>query len=215
VPPKRSDDCRERLLDAADRLMWERGYEAVGVAVLCAAAGAPRGSFYYWWPSKQALALAMLERAWERNRRTLFERFEAPSASFAEQLDAYCDALVANLERARAAGDGVNGCRFGNFAAELGPRDPQIRAAIDDVFRDMAGLVAAALRRAVERGEIAELDAEDAAEALCAHMEGLMILAKARNEPALVGRLRADGRRLVGLPPEATIAEPHPQGATT
>ena len=51
---------RERLLDAADRLMWARGYEAVGVAELCAEAGAPRGSFYHWWPSKQALAAAML-----------------------------------------------------------------------------------------------------------------------------------------------------------
>ena len=37
---------RERLLDAADRLMWLKGYEAVGVAELCEVAGNPRGSFY-------------------------------------------------------------------------------------------------------------------------------------------------------------------------
>ena len=39
----RGPNARDRLLDVADRLMWERGYEAVGVAELCAEAGAPRG----------------------------------------------------------------------------------------------------------------------------------------------------------------------------
>jgi TetR/AcrR family transcriptional regulator, transcriptional repressor for nem operon len=143
----------------------------------------------------------MLERAWDRSRRMLFDRFEDPSLTFAEQLDGYSDALVANLERARATRPGVNGCRFGNFAAEVGARDPEIRAAVEAVFAEMGAIVAAALRRAVAAGELsADLDAEGAAEALCAHMEGLMILAKARDEPALVRRLSADGRRLVGLP---------------
>jgi TetR/AcrR family transcriptional repressor of nem operon len=216
MPGKRNVDCRERLLDAADRLMWARGYEAVGVAELCAEAGAPRGSFYYWWPSKQALTLAMLDRAWDRSRRLLFARFEDLSTGFAGQLDAYCDALVANLQRARADCAGVNGCRFGNFAAELGARDPEIRAAVDGVFREMCAIVAGALRRAVDAGELAaDLDADDSAEALCAHMEGLMILAKARNEPELVARLRVDGRRLVGLAPASPkIAKTDRRGVT-
>jgi len=42
--------------------MWLKGYGAVGVAELCEVAGTPRGSFYHWWPSKQALAVSMLER---------------------------------------------------------------------------------------------------------------------------------------------------------
>ena len=50
----------------------------------------------------------------------------------------------------------------------------------------------------------ADRDPDDAAEGLCAHMEGLMILAKARNQPAVLERLRLDGRRLVGLPVDAS-----------
>ena len=33
---------------------------------------------------------------------------------------------------------------------------------------------------------------------LCAHMEGLMILAKPRNDPTIIRRLSTDGRRLAG-----------------
>jgi TetR/AcrR family transcriptional repressor of nem operon len=57
----------ERLLDAAADLMYARRYEAVGVAEFCARADTRKGSFYYWWPSKQALAIAMLERVWKRS----------------------------------------------------------------------------------------------------------------------------------------------------
>lgn len=192
-------DARERLLSTADRLMWERGYEAVGVAELCAEAGAPRGSFYYWWPSKHALALAMIERSWEKTKEALFEPTFGRDASFGEQLDDYVERLVARLECSKRATSSVPGCRFGNLAAELSTRDPDVRQAIDAVFADMQRIFAGAIMKSITSGEIdARVDPDDAAEALCAHMEGLMILAKARNEPTIIRRLSVDGRRLAG-----------------
>ncbi|HSB86031.1 MAG TPA: TetR/AcrR family transcriptional regulator [Ilumatobacteraceae bacterium] len=192
-------DARERLLDTAERLMWERGYEAVGVAELCAQAGAPRGSFYYWWPSKHALALAMIERSWERTKAALFEPAFGRDAPFAEQLDDYVERLVNRLECARQATSRVPGCRFGNLAAELSTRDPDVRHAIDAVFTDMQRIFADAITKSIASSELAtDVDPDGAAEALCAHMEGLMILAKARNDPAIVRRLSVDGRRLAG-----------------
>jgi len=191
--------ARERLLDAADQLMWQRGFEAAGVAELCTLADAPRGSFYYWWPSKQALALAMIERAWERLRAALFEPAFGREMTFTDQLDEYVTLLTAHLERAKRSTACVAGCRFGNLAAELSTRDEEVRTAIEAVFVDMERIFASALAKAVASGELDDhLDPADAAEALCAHMEGLMILAKARNEPQILHRLRTDGRRLVG-----------------
>jgi TetR/AcrR family transcriptional repressor of nem operon len=186
--------------------MWERGYEAVGVAELCAEAGAPRGSFYYWWPSKQALALAMIERSWDRTKVALFEPTFGRQASFAEQLDGYVERLVARLESARQAIHGVPGCRFGNLAAELSTRDPDVRQAIDAVFADMQRIFADAIVKSIASGELpADVAPIDTAEALCAHMEGLMILAKARNDPAILRRLSVDGRRLAGARVDGTI----------
>lgn len=191
---------RERLLDAADRLMWERGYEAVGIAELCAEAGAPKGSFYHWWPSKAALAEAMLDRAWERVRSILFEPTFGGEGPFVERLDAYVEGLAAIHRLTLDEGDGVRGCRFGNFATELSTRDPVIRARVAAVFDEMVAMVAAAIEEGRATGEIGSgVEPAQAATAVIAHMEGLMVLAKARLDPGLLHRLATDGRRLVGL----------------
>ncbi len=192
---------RERLLDAADRLMWERGFESVGVAELCAEAGAPKGSFYHWWPSKGALAEAMLERAWGRTRATLFEPTFGGVGPFVSRLDAYVERLADSLRVGLEAGHGVRGCRFGNFATELSTRDPEIRARIAAVFEEMTAIVAAAITEGQTTTELSGgIDPQQAALGLIAHMEGLMVLAKATADPDLLRRLSIDGRRLVGLP---------------
>lgn len=182
--------------------MWSRGYEAVGVAELCAEAGAPRGSFYHWWPSKQALALAMLERAWERVRaEVIMPSFGSPG-TLAERIERYAVALERVLrEQARSTGC-VPGCRFGNFAAELADREPDMRAALARTFEELCACFAVAIGEALDRGEVpADTDPAAAAEALCAHMEGLMILARAHHDPARIRRLSADAIRLLAITP--------------
>lgn len=209
MPPSETASARDRLLDAAEHLMWQRGYEAVGIAELCSVAEAPRGSFYYWWPSKQALALSMIERSWAHLRSTLFEPSFRGAGSFAEQLDAYVDRLSRHLTNAQHANAQMAGCRFGNLTAELSTRDEEIRAALEAVFDEMHRIFATAIAGAMASGEVGtDIDPDDAAEGLCAHMEGLMILAKARNQPSVLERLRVDGRRLVGLPVAASPRRP-------
>jgi hypothetical protein len=58
----------------------------------------------------------------------------------------------------------------------------------------------------------ADVDAGDGAEALCAHMEGLMILAKARNDPTVLARFARDARRLLGM--TFTAVDPLSSGAS-
>ena len=187
--------------------MWLKGYEAVGVAELCEVAGTPRGSFYHWWPSKQALAVSMLERRWQTLRTRLFEPVFGGDDDLGSQLDRYGDRLVSYLQRAQRDSGIVPGCPFGNFAAELAPRETGVRDAVDGVFADMRSLFADAIRAGVVRGDVAaDVDAGDGAEALCAHMEGLMILAKARNDPTVLARFARDARRLLGM----TFSAVHP-----
>ena len=54
MAPKPSD-TRERLIEAARHLFWERGYAATGLAEILARAGANSGSFYHFFESKDAL----------------------------------------------------------------------------------------------------------------------------------------------------------------
>jgi TetR/AcrR family transcriptional regulator, transcriptional repressor for nem operon len=193
--------ARERLLDAASALMHARGYEATGVAELCAAAGAPKGSFYYWWPSKQALALAMLDRQWELAQEHVVEPAFAAGVPIAEQFARYAQLLTAVLRDELERTGSVHGCPFGNLVVELATRDEIVRNHAGEILAAICGVFATAIRSAQEAGELAaHLDADDLAEALLVHLEGLFVIAKARNDPTVFERLPRDAVRLLAAP---------------
>ncbi|MER5197279.1 TetR/AcrR family transcriptional regulator [Streptomyces sp. NPDC002755] len=56
----RSADTRKNILDAAQRIMAHKGYSAVGLNEVLAEAGVPKGSFYHYFPSKDAFGEALL-----------------------------------------------------------------------------------------------------------------------------------------------------------
>ena len=57
---KRSKATRDNILDAATQLFSRNGYDATGVAEICAAAGVSKGAFYHHFPTKQAIFMELL-----------------------------------------------------------------------------------------------------------------------------------------------------------
>lgn len=58
---KPTHDMRQHIIDVARLLMTNKGYTAVGLAELLSAAGVPKGSFYYYFKSKEEFGQALLE----------------------------------------------------------------------------------------------------------------------------------------------------------
>ena len=58
---QRSEETRNHLLTAAQRLFSQKGYDAASVADICTEAGVSKGAFYHHFDSKQALFLHLLE----------------------------------------------------------------------------------------------------------------------------------------------------------
>src|ERR1051326_6143282 len=56
-----SPSTREKLINSARFLFWERGYAGTSMADLLAHAGVNSGSFYHFFESKEALLRAVLE----------------------------------------------------------------------------------------------------------------------------------------------------------
>src|ERR1700726_1929560 len=54
-------DTRERIVEAARFLFWDKGYAATGLAELLARAGANIGSFYHFFESKDSVLRTVLE----------------------------------------------------------------------------------------------------------------------------------------------------------
>lgn len=58
---KRGDDRRTRILDAAEELFAEHGFDATPTARIAALAGVPKGLVFYYFPRKIDLLLSLLE----------------------------------------------------------------------------------------------------------------------------------------------------------
>lgn len=106
----------ERILTTADRLFYQRGIRAVGVDLVAAEAGISKRSLYDYFPSKDALIAAYLER-----RLPAMRSSDAPPA--AQILGAFD-----RLERMFIQ-DGFRGCAFVNAVAELGDSCAAVRDA--------------------------------------------------------------------------------------
>jgi TetR/AcrR family transcriptional repressor of nem operon len=61
IMKKPAAEMRQHILDVAKSLMINKGYTAVGLAEVVAAAGVPKGSFYYYFRSKEEFGQALLE----------------------------------------------------------------------------------------------------------------------------------------------------------
>jgi AcrR family transcriptional regulator len=98
TPNRRGARSREAVLDAAERLIAEHGFEAATVAALVKAAGIPASSIYHYFGSKNGVLLAVMERGAQR----YFAELQLPErrlGSPREHLRALLEAATATLER--------------------------------------------------------------------------------------------------------------------
>jgi AcrR family transcriptional regulator len=66
TPNRRGVKSRELVLDAAERVMAEHGFEAATLARVVTEAGIPMSSVYHYFGSKDGILLAVMERGAER-----------------------------------------------------------------------------------------------------------------------------------------------------
>lgn len=66
---ERSEDTREKLLDAAIKIMMERGYAGLRSAEISHVSGVSRGGQLHHYPTKDSLVIAALERVFQDVRK--------------------------------------------------------------------------------------------------------------------------------------------------
>ena len=193
----RPSDARERLVDSGSELMHERGYTAVGVKEICSAAGVKKGSFYHFFPSKVELALAVIDRLSSSGRAALVELAEGAEPPL-DRLAAYLDGLCQGQVALRESCGKVLGCPIGNLGLEMSTQEPRLRERLHREFdRTVEGLESV-LREAVERGGLSLRVTKQAARSVLALIEGTVMLAKMKDDPAVLAGLRRDVLALIG-----------------
>ena len=179
-------DTRTRILAKARELFHGRSYADVGIKEICDSAQVQKGSFYHFFPSKRDLALAVIDDMaddWAHGFvAEAFDRHLPPI----ERLDYMVDAAYYWQKAAKDLEGRMPGCLFGNLALEISTRDDVLRAKLTAVFEKARDRFRETLEEAVDRGAMAALDAEATATAMLAYLEGVILLAKTRNDPELI-----------------------------
>jgi TetR/AcrR family transcriptional repressor of nem operon len=200
----RTSDARERILAAGAELFGRRSYASIGVAEICAAAGVPKGSFYYFFPSKQALALEVVDRHWEWQRGEWLGILTSPAPIVQRLRDLFV--ATAEMQNEALKGTGaVVGCLFGNLALEVSEQDDPVRARLQQIFEEQIDIVEDALREAQDAGELTVSDTRESAKAVVAQIEGLVLFAKLYNDPGQLDSLWRNSMRLLGLDETAAV----------
>ncbi|WFE49323.1 MULTISPECIES: TetR/AcrR family transcriptional regulator [unclassified Micromonospora] len=199
----RTSDARNKILDAAATLIEQRGYSALGVAEICATAGVPKGSFYYFFESKQALARAVIDEHWVTQRR----QWEQLLGTEHDPLRRLRDLFVATEEIQRVGQQKsgvVAGCLFGNLALELSNQAEEIRGRLQEIFEEQIALIEKVVVEAKERGLAGpSVDVREAARSIVAQIEGRVLLAKLLNDPTQLETLWRNCLDLLQVPAEA------------
>ena len=53
---KKGEESRQRLIECSAELFWKNGYSATGISEILKQTGLPKGSFYFYFKSKDDLA---------------------------------------------------------------------------------------------------------------------------------------------------------------
>jgi TetR/AcrR family transcriptional repressor of nem operon len=187
----RPSNARQRLIAAAREVIYANSYEAVSVDELCAAAGVNKSSFYHFFSSKQELVLVALESQWQWFEETILRPTFADHLPPQERILRFFDVVLEQQQAQKRTGGHMRGCPIGNLTLEMSTQDEVIRARVEQFFREWLRYFERMLCEAKEQGIVpAALDTAVTAQALLAYFEGVILLAKGRNDPVLIHTLR-------------------------
>ncbi|MFE5812028.1 TetR/AcrR family transcriptional regulator [Streptomyces sp. NPDC056479] len=195
----RTSDAKQKILGAARSLIEGRGYSALGVAEICKAAGVPKGSFYYFFESKEALALAVVDEHWAAQRRDWTQALDGDGEPL-HRLRRLFEETEAGQRAVQEGCGTVSGCLFGNLTLELSNQSEAVRARLQEIFDAQVDMVESVVAEARERGDVTVTDAHEAARAVVAQLEGQVMFAKLYNSTQRLTPLWDNCLALLGAP---------------
>jgi TetR/AcrR family transcriptional regulator, transcriptional repressor for nem operon len=164
-------DTRQQILDVAQELTQQRGFNAFSYRDIAAQVGIRGPSIHYHFPSKDDLGVALIERCRQQfgRQRAAIDRQE----SVRTRLRKY-----AQLFRATAA-DAGKMCLCGMLAAEFGALPKEMQVGVRGFFDDNEGWLAGVLELGRSRGELQFAESSgDRAESVFSTLEGAMLSAR-------------------------------------
>lgn len=190
-----STDVRQHILDVARPLLLSKGFTAVGLAEVLAAARVPKGSFYHYFGSKEAFGEAVLEDYFG-NYLAHTDTLLAGEGTAAQRLLAFFDDWLDS----QTGDEAQSRCLAVKLGAEVCDLSESMRTALE---RGTGGVIER-LARCIEDGRadgsvVPALEAHAVAAMLYQSWLGASLLAKISRNRAPLDTAMIATRQLLGL----------------
>lgn len=120
---------RQHILDTGYRLVLQKGFAALGLQEILKACAVPKGSFYHYFPSKEAFGCELLQQYVDGYGRKL-EQLLADGGTGSERLMRYWEAWM--RDPADPAQGWAEECLVVKLAAEVADLSEDMRRVLDD-----------------------------------------------------------------------------------
>lgn len=174
-------DTKATILKAVADIVRLKGYHSTGIEELVTAAGIPKGSFYFYFKSKEDFGLQLIDyytdgiMAWAERIRN------DTSVSPLSKLRRFFEWSFTGLEQ----NDFKGGCPIGNLSMEMADVSESFRGKLESAFGAIKKGIADLLKEAQERGEIPDsLDATQLTDFIVASWQGALLQAKVTKSTA-------------------------------
>ena len=176
-PPKpltvRGAKTRARIVDAAARLVGDRGVAGTSLDDIMAASETSKSQLYHYFTDKDALIYAVVEQ--QTATVIGFHESSLKTVRSLADLREWRD-LVVRLNRSRS---GVGGCPIGSLASELSDRSEAARKRLADSFRAWEAHFVVAFEAMVEHGELSQtVNLRSLATSVLGALQGGLLLAQ-------------------------------------
>jgi TetR/AcrR family transcriptional repressor of nem operon len=177
--PQDSSGVRQSILENGQRIMAGKGFSAVGLNEVLAAAQVPKGSFYHYFSSKEAFGEAMLEGYFEGYLAELDAALCSPGSTMAQRLMAYWQYWQETQSFSNCQGK----CLAVKLGAEVVDLSEAMRLALKRGTTGITTRLRAAIEAGVAEGSLSvDGDPDSVAQSLYQLWVGASVLAKiARN----------------------------------
>jgi TetR/AcrR family transcriptional repressor of nem operon len=193
---------RVQILDAASRLISERGYSQTSVDDVIKASGlCGKSHFYHYYKSKESLGYAILDKELDRLTERGLAILRETQIDALERLGLFIDTLVVSQAERGCKG----GSCLGMLAAELADSHEGFRKRIDEVFLGWETHIESLLEEArpILR---ADVDTQRLARFVIATLEGAVLMSRVKRDVVVLQGIAADLKRFIETHAETSRA---------
>lgn len=203
--PRSGAKTREKIIDAAQALVYLHGFAATTIDRVIEGAGITKGAFFYHFKSKAALGRTLIQRYAEHDLAHLdrtMARAEKLSSDPRQQVLIFIGLLQEDFE---ALPDPIPGCLFTSYLYERAEYPDDVAEIAVRTFEQWRDRVADKIKEAAEiRGFVGHATPQGLASTLLALIEGGFVLAKAQRNvnvlTELLGQFRSQLEELFSMP---------------